>query len=54
MSRNPQEASSRPTVALTYRLAEKKVEGLASARGRWRCVHRNSHKRENLNKKDET
>ena len=26
----------------------------ASARGRWRCVHRNSHKRENLNKKDET
>jgi hypothetical protein len=27
MSRNPREVSSRPTVALTYRPAEKKVEG---------------------------
>src|SRR3712207_9496584 len=35
MSRNPREASSRPTVALTYRPAEKKVEiGRASCRER--------------------
>ena len=47
MRANPQNGSSRPTLALTtYRPAEEKAEGLASARGRWRCVHRNSHKRE--------
>jgi hypothetical protein len=29
MSANPQDGSSRPTVALTYRPAEKKAEGRA-------------------------